>query len=106
MSVKGMINELGMKVESITVSNSFDTHRGGEKSNHFVSMNFHLEHPLGSEESALAHMLASKMVTKAVIQQACARGALTVEEANERIKDVMSNHDAILENLMSKVKKD
>lgn len=84
------------KVSSFTVSTSFDTHRNGAKHTHFLSMNFVFPEPISAEEAEVEAMKASFTVSKSCYKQALARGQMTVEEVNERIQDLRTNHDAVL----------
>jgi hypothetical protein len=84
------------KVSSFTVSTSFDTHRNGSKHTHFLSMNFVFPEPITPEEAEAEAMKASFTVSKSCYKQALARGQMTVEEVNERIQDLKTNHDALL----------
>lgn len=87
---------MSSKVSSFTVSTSFDTHRNGSKHTHFLSMNFVFPEPITPEEAEIEAMRASFTVSKACYKQALARGQVTVEEVNERIQDLRTNHDAML----------
>lgn len=84
-----------MTVESFTVSSNFDTHRGGEKSSHFVSFGVRLDPPVPVDELPALQLQAAYKVSVAAIHDALMRGALTVEDANSRIRDLQDNYSAI-----------
>ncbi len=92
---------MSAKVTSFTISTSFDTHRGGTKHTHFLSMNFALPEPLPEGEAELEVMKASLLVSKACYKHALARGQMTVDEVNERIQGLRENHESML-GLLSK----
>lgn len=83
------------RVTDYTVSHTFDTHKNGAKSSHFVSMRFSVERPVTPEEAEALAFQSSVVVTRATYYQALARGAITVDEANELIKGSRENHEHI-----------
>lgn len=96
------MKEPKMTVETFTVSSNFDTHRGGEKSSHFVSFGVRVDPPVPIDEVPLLQLQAAYRVSVAAIHDALIRGALTVEAANERIKDMQDNYAALRESLEKK----
>lgn len=89
--------KLPVRVTDYTVSHTFDTHRNGVKSSHFVSMRFSVERPVTPEEAEALAFQSSVIVTRATYYQALARGALTVEEANDLIGGSNENHERIFD---------
>lgn len=89
-----------LTVESFSVSFSMETHRGGEKRSHFVNATVRAEPPVPIEDFALARLEASVQVTKAVYQDAVARGDMSQEDAVERLGAVRDNYSVLRENLM------
>jgi len=83
------------RVTDYTVSHAFDTHKNGVKSSHFVSMRFSVEPSVTPEEAEALAFQSSAIVTRATYYQALARGAITVDEANEMIKGSRENHEHI-----------
>ena len=83
------------RVTEYVVSYTFDAHKGGSKSSHFVSMKFATERPVTEREAEALAFASSVTVTRAAVYQALARGALTVEEANEIISSMKANHEHI-----------
>jgi len=84
-----------VKVTDYTVSHTFDTYKNGAKSSHFVSMRFSVERPVTPEEAEALAFRSSMVVTRATYYQALARGAITVEEANELIAGSRESHEHI-----------
>lgn len=82
-------------VTDYTISHTFDTHKGGTKSSHFVSMRFSTGRPVTVEEAELMAIRSSKAVTRATYYQALARGALSVDEANELLAASRGNHERL-----------
>ena len=99
-------------VRSATISHGFDTHKAGLKAHHFVSMNVEFVYASGSststslEEAHLLTLKASEIVTKAAIDTAIARGAISVDEANDRIKASSTNHKSVIEHREKQLKSD
>ena len=89
-------NNSEFDVKSITVSYGFDTHKSGSRSHHFVSMNVELNSIYSLNDVHLSILETSKIVTKAAIDSALARGALTVDEANDLLKINNTNHENIM----------
>lgn len=92
-----------VRVTEYTVSYTFDTHRGGQKSSHFVSMRFSAERPMTPEEAEVAAITSSVTVTRAAVYQALARGAIEIEEANEIISRMKQNHEQLHKKLSERV---
>lgn len=84
-----------VSVIEYTVSHTFDTFRDGRKSSHFVSMKFSPSRPLSKIEAEAAALVSSVTVTRATIYQALARGAISIEEANELSSNMKTSHDHI-----------
>lgn len=88
--------EASLKLEQFTVSHGFDTYRGGQKQSHFVSANFTPPPGLDAANRKVAFLVASKLVTKMAIHTAVARGSLSVDEANDVIRDQSDNHSRLI----------
>lgn len=84
-----------VSVVEYTVSHTFDTYRNGQKSSHFVSMKFSPSRPLNKIEAEAAALVSSVTVTRAAIYQALARGAISIDEANEISSNMKKSHDHI-----------
>ena len=84
-----------VRVTDYTVSHTFDTHKNGVKSSHFVSMRFSIDRPATPEEAEALAFQSSMVVTRASYYQALARGAITVDEANELIRGARESHEHI-----------
>lgn len=99
-------------IRSATISYGFDTHKSGARHHHFISMNIDLTDPqcqTGDPSPGMAHLLilqASAYVTKVAIDTAIARGQLSLEEANELLKNSQNNHQAIIGKRESQLKSD
>ncbi|HEY8098616.1 MAG TPA: hypothetical protein VIE65_21330 [Methylobacter sp.] len=70
-------------------------------------MNFEVQPPhigpaRAQEEIAVLMVRGSLLVSKECIKQALVRGQMTVDEANEHIAEIESNHLALLEKAESK----
>lgn len=89
-----------LRPTSFTVSYTFDTHRAGERHNHFCTMAFELP-PEATEALATAMSIKGSLhVTKATILHALARGQITQESAKERLADAETNHDLLIKSAM------
>jgi hypothetical protein len=93
-----------LKVRSFTVSYSFDAYRNGQKSNHFISMNFESVELLDLDDAAIAALKGSKLVTRTAIDTAIARGVVNIDEANQLLLISKTNHDNIIEHRTKKIK--
>lgn len=90
-------------VTAFTVSHSFETFRNGSKSTHFVSFNFTTPEPVTQQMAELLALRASIGVTKSAIQQAVARGHLSMEEGGELVSTMKGNHELLLKKKLEKV---
>lgn len=106
MSVKINMDDDGLpslKPTSFTVSYTFDTHRGGNRQNHFCTMAFEAP-PGASAELVMAMSIkGSAYVTKATILHAVARGQVSQEEAKERLAEMGENHENLLGSAKKKI---
>ena len=96
------MKDVKMTIESFTVSSNFDTFRGGEKSSHFVSFGVKLDPPVPVDDIPLIQLQAALRVSIAAVHDALMRGALTVEQANERIRDMQDNYANLRSSLEKK----
>jgi hypothetical protein len=85
-----------LKPTSFTVSYTFDTHRSGERHNHFVTMAFDLPPGATAELAVAMSIKGSAYVTKAAVLHAVARGQLSQEDAKERLLAMGENHESLL----------
>lgn len=101
-----MTKEPRIVVETFTVSSNFETHRSGEKSSHFVSFGIRLDPPVLLDEISLIQLQAAHRVSVAAIHDALIRGALSLENANERIADIRHNYQTLKDHLEKKLTSD
>lgn len=94
-SLYGTTESNKVTVKTVSVSYALDLHRGGERSSHFVSANIEFEKPVPIDELPRAQLEAGYKVATAVIHDAVIRGALPVEQANERISDMKEAYEAV-----------
>jgi len=85
-----------LRPTSFTVSYTFDTHRSGERHNHFATMAFDLPPEATADLAVAMSIKGSAYVTKAAILHAVARGQLSQEEAKERLFTMGENHESLL----------
>lgn len=91
-----------MRVKNFTVSTSFEVNRGGQKSSHFVSLGVELEEPIDIEDFPRAQLLAGYKAHAAANYDALVRGAISLEESNDRISSSQANYELIQANLDKK----
>ena len=92
-----------LKPTSFTVSYTFDTHRAGERQNHFCTMAFEAPPGASAELVTAMSIKGSVYVTKATVLHALARGQITQEEAKERLLEMGENHELLLKSAKKKV---
>lgn len=95
MYVPPMSGDYKVTVKTASVSYSLDLYRSGEKSSHFVSANIEFDKPVPIDELPRAQLETSYKVAVSVIHDALIRGALSVEQANERISNMQTAHEAV-----------
>ena len=88
-----------MKVNSFTVSKSFEIYRNGEKSSYFVSAAVDPESDLAPEDLPAFQLDVATAVKKACIYNALVDGKLRIEEANELIQNLKDNTALLREKL-------
>jgi predicted DNA-binding protein YlxM (UPF0122 family) len=84
-----------MIVENFTCSTMFETHRNGNKQQHFVSAGVKLDPGVSVEEFPLYQIQAAYKVSVAAVHDAVMRGSLSVEDGNERIEIYKNNYNAM-----------
>jgi hypothetical protein len=92
-----------MKIDSFTISYSFDAGNSGRRASNFVSVNFKLHEPTNIEDVEIMRAEASKKVTVWAIQDALMRGEISSDEAKSRLEIVKSNFDGLKASLSKKV---
>ncbi len=92
-----------LKPTSFTVSYTFDTHRGGNRQNHFCTMVFETPPSASAELVTAMSIKGSIYVTKATVLHALARGQISQEEAKERLTEMGENHKLLLESAKKKL---
>lgn len=90
-------------VETITVSQILDVHRGGEKKSSFVSATVRLDPPAPLEELKLHQVEVAMHVFTAAIQDAVATGAVSPAEARERLDVARANFSCLRESISKKL---
>ncbi len=96
------MNDVKVLIDSFTVSSNFDTHRGGEKSAHFVSVSVKLDPPVSFDDFSMIQLHAAHRVSIAAIHDALMRGAMSIEEANDRIRNLKENYESLSTSLEKK----
>lgn len=94
--------ERRLTVETFSVSYTLDVFKNGEKHGNFVSITVRSDPPIPIEDLQLAKLDASFAVAKATIMDALTRMVITEEDANDRIRSIKENTEALREAIARK----
>jgi hypothetical protein len=81
------------KVTSISSSYAIDLHKSGERTSHFVSATIEIDPSIEIDEIPKTQLNLSYRVSVSAVYDALMRGALTIDQANERIKIMKDNFE-------------
>lgn len=85
--------ETKFRIKTISESYALDIHTGGERSSHFVSITAEISEDISLDDLPRFQMEAAYKVSVATIYNAMARGALSVDQANNRIQTLKENFE-------------
>lgn len=95
--------EFKIEVKSISVSHSLELHRAGEKSSHFVSTNVDIIGNVPVDKLPYIQLETAYKVTVSNIYNAMIRGAMTMEDAKERIDSMKENYEMLKKDMEAKL---
>jgi predicted DNA-binding protein YlxM (UPF0122 family) len=90
------------KPTEYTISYYLEVFRAGEKTNHFVSVKCAIEDGVTLEDLPLIQLDAKLAVSRACIYDALVSGAITVDDAKERIEILKENISQLRKTLSKK----
>lgn len=78
------------------MSHAFEVHRAGEKHSNFVSVKVILDEPIDVDDLTEVQLPVKLSTGKACIMDALVSGAITQDDATDRVQNLKQNIDAAL----------